>query len=413
MAENELQSARVFRAAGLVLAGYVLALALMDAFIYHWQLIPPLLRYHVLNAAPAIVFCALAFSPLQQKYPKPARVLLIALATLAPVAISQLFGAPLPDAPLANIEGAFFRQLPILMVGVILIAWHYPARITLLCVGGLGLAQMILLNARPALAQEHALAFYFSIVIQSIALSVTGIFISQLITWLKAEQNALKAANDQLAHHASALETLTVSRERNRLARELHDTLAHTLSGQAVNLEAIKLSLAPEQGDVAAMLDGALATTRDGLTDVRRAIRDLRSQPLDDLGLGLALRQMALEASARGSFVIDLDIVEPVPPLEPEIEHAFYRIAQESLENVAKHANARRVALRLARERDDLCLTISDDGEGTDLSQVDFDNRLGLIGMQERAALVSGKLAVDSRLDHGTTVRFAWTVPHD
>ena len=112
MAENELQSARVFRAAGLVLAGYVLALALMDAFIYHWQLIPPLLRYHVLNAAPAIVFCALAFSPLQQKYPKPARVLLIALPPSRRLPSASFLARPCPMRRWQILKELFFASCP-------------------------------------------------------------------------------------------------------------------------------------------------------------------------------------------------------------------------------------------------------------------------------------------------------------
>lgn len=404
MAENELQSARVFRAAGLVLAGYVLALALMDAFIYHWQLIPPLLRYHVLNAAPAIVFCALAFSPLQQKYPKPARVLLIALATLAPVAISQLFGAPLPDAPLANIEGAFFRQLPILMVGVILIAWHYPARITLLCVGGLGLAQMILLNARPALAQEHALAFYFSIVIQSIALSVTGIFISQLITWLKAEQNALKAANDQLAHHASALETLTVSRERNRLARELHDTLAHTLSGLSVQLETARAYREVDAQTANKLMDQALDTTRSGLDETRRALKALSASPLEDLGLALAVKQLAQSAAERGRLHLVFDAPENLPSLSPDVEQCVYRIAQEAIQNVVIHANAKNLTVKLASQNKHIELVVQDDGAGADLSKPDRDGHFGVRNMQERARLAGGALNMSSKAGQGTRV---------
>ncbi len=302
---------------------------------------------------------------------------------------------------------------PNLLVTVVLLAWQYSYSAVLILIVLAALLEVAIAYSLAGTVDFHTLPLLGLPLLRAFAAGLIGQIVSRMVTVQRAQRRELVLANVRLSQHATTLEQLAVSRERNRLARELHDTLAHTLSGQAVNLEAIKLSLAPEQGDVSTMLDQALVTTRDGLTDVRRAIRDLRSQPLDDLGLALAIRQMAGEASARGSFVVDLDIVEPVPTLDPEIEHAFYRIAQEALENVTKHANARRVMLRLARERDELSLTISDDGEGTDLSRIDAGNRLGLIGMQERAALVNGQLVVDSRPDHGTAVRFSWTVPHD
>lgn len=302
---------------------------------------------------------------------------------------------------------------PNLLVTVVLLAWQYSYNAVLILIVSAAVLEVAIAYSLAGTIDVHTLPLLGLPLLRAFALGLIGQIVSRMVAVQRAQRRELVLANVRLSQHAATLELLTVSRERNRLARELHDTLAHTLSGQAVNLEAIKLSLQPGQGDVAEMLDQALATTRDGLTDVRRAIRDLRSQPLEDLGLALAIRQMALETSARGSFHIDLDILETVPTLDPEIEHAFYRIAQESLENVIKHANARRVALRLWLEAKTLCLTITDDGAGSDLSRVDYGDRHGLIGMQERAAMVGGTLALDSRPDRGTTVRFSWTVAND
>lgn len=404
MADNELQSARVFRAAALVWAGYVLALAVMDTFIYRWQLFPPLLSYHALNAAPALAFLALAYSPLPQKYPKLMTPLMIALATIAPIVISQLFGQRLPDAPLSNIEGTFLRQLPILMVGVILIAWHYPARVTLVCVGALALAEVILMNVRPPLAEQHTLAFYFSIGIQVIALSVVGVFINQLITWLKAEHNALKAANDQLAHHASALETLAVSRERNRLARELHDTLAHTLSGLSVQLETARAYREVDAQTSNKLMDQALDTTRSGLDETRRALKALRASPLEDLGLTLAVKQLAQSAAERGQLALAFDAPDALPSLSPDVEQCVYRIAQEAIQNVATHAHAQNLRVRLAAQNKKIELIVQDDGVGADLTKPGKDGHFGVEGMQERAKLAGGALNIQSKQGHGTRV---------
>src|SRR5439155_20678930 len=129
-------------------------------------------------------------------------------------------------------------------------------------------------------------------------------------------------------HHAGTLESLAVSRERNRMARELHDTLAHTLSGLSVQLETVEAYWDVEPRTAHAMLDRALEATRDGLQETRRALKALRASPLDDLGLGLALRRMAESAVARANIELDLEIPEQVPPLAPDVEHCIYRVAQ-------------------------------------------------------------------------------------
>jgi two-component system sensor histidine kinase DegS len=161
------------------------------------------------------------------------------------------------------------------------------------------------------------------------------------------------------------------------------------------------------------MLDQALKTTREGLTEVRRAIKDLRSQPLEDLGLTLAIRQLAAEASARADFIFHLEIIEPPTRLDPEVEHAIYRIVQEALDNIVKHANARNVLLHFGIERGVLCLTIDDDGRGMDLGQIESESGHGLMGMRERARMVNANLMVDSLPGRGTKTQLSLAVPDD
>src|SRR5439155_24600069 len=121
-------------------------------------------------------------------------------------------------------------------------------------------------------------------------------------------------------HHAGTLESLAVSRERNRMARELHDTLAHTLSGLSVQLETVEAYWDVEPRTAHAMLDRALEATRDGLQETRRALKALRASPLDDLGLSLAIQRMAESAVARADIHLDLAIPKQVPPLSPDVE---------------------------------------------------------------------------------------------
>jgi signal transduction histidine kinase len=211
-----------------------------------------------------------------------------------------------------------------------------------------------------------------------------------------------------LGQYANTLERLATSRERNRLARELHDTLAHTLSGVAVNLEAIKIMLFPGQTEVSSMVDHSLSATRMGLEETRRALQDLRAQPLEDLGLELALRNLVQALADRAAIETEVDISPNLPALPPEVEQSIYRIAQEALENVAQHASAQHASLGLKTNGKMIELTVADDGGGFDPKSVSGDGRFGIKGMQERAAVVGGSLSVGSRSKRGTIVRFTW-----
>ena len=113
------------------------------------------------------------------------------------------------------------------------------------------------------------------------------------MTRLREQGELLRQANAQLTHYASTLENLTVSRERNRMARELHDTLAHTLTGLSVTLETVKAYWDVDEDKARGLLDKSLETTRTGVEETRRALKSLRASPLEDMGLTLAIQKMA------------------------------------------------------------------------------------------------------------------------
>ena len=197
-----------------------------------------------------------------------------------------------------------------------------------------------------------------------------------------------------------------MSQERNRLARELHDTLAHSLSGVSVQLEAAQALW--ERDDTAArkMVDQALHSTRQGLAEARRALQALRASSLDDLGLGLAVCTLAKSVAARANLRLTLDVPGHLEPLTPEVEQAVYRVAQEVLSNVARHADASQVSVALARHNGQITLTIRDDGRGFDPAEVE-EGHYGLRGLRERAAMLGGTLVIDSHQQQGTTVTLA------
>ncbi|NDJ59566.1 MAG: sensor histidine kinase, partial [Chloroflexi bacterium] len=145
--------------------------------------------------------------------------------------------------------------------------------------------------------------------------------------------------------------------------------------------------------------------TRTGLNEARRAVHALRSRPVDELGLVLALRRLAESAAQRAGLRLMLDLPEQVTGIQPEVEQQIYRIAEEALNNVVRHAQAQRLYLRLRRDRHTLHLTITDDGIGFDAALGSPDGHFGLTGMQERALLIDGDLIIQSLPDRGTQVR--------
>jgi len=192
--------------------------------------------------------------------------------------------------------------------------------------------------------------------------------------------------------------------ERNRLAREIHDTLAQGLTAITLQLETAEASLDGDKLDRArAAVHQALALTRANLDETRRSMMDLRAVPLEGRTLAHALKALADEWLAKGSFTIHCDITGGVRPLPLRVELSLYRIAQEALTNVARHAQAYQVNIRLATTADRAHLIIEDDGHGFDPSQPSKD-RYGLIGISERVKLLGGQLKLETSPGEGTRV---------
>jgi two-component system NarL family sensor kinase len=197
--------------------------------------------------------------------------------------------------------------------------------------------------------------------------------------------------------------------ERNRLARELHDTLAQGLAGIALHLETADalLSGAAEGAAARAAVREALALTRANLEEARRSVLDLRAAPLEGRTLAEALRALAGHPPGAGPRV-SVEVRGGARPLPARLEAGLYRIAQEALANVRRHARARHATVCLRFLPDQVQLTIADDGRGFDPAAAP-PGRFGLVGLNERAKLLGGSLRVRSGPGAGT--RLDVTVP--
>ena len=335
------------------------------------------------------------------------------VATVVPIFSNLFYLAEPTTLNLSLIIVRSWLLFPVLVVPLVLIAWQYGFRMALAftivtAIVELGVLFPVLGEVDFATLPILGLPF-----IRAFAFGTVGQIVAHLIETQQAQSKALLKANYSLSRQAETLEQLTLSRERNRLARELHDTLAHTLSGQAVNLEAIKLTIPPEQTETLAMLDQALEATRSGLRETRRALKDLRSLSLEDLGLILAIRNLAKDAASRAAFDLVLNIPETLPHLPAHVEQCAFRIAQESLENIVRHAQANQVRLSLTVESGRLVLQISDNGLGVDLDHLLLEDHLGLQGMQERSTEVGGLFDVSSQPGQGLAICFSVEVFDD
>lgn len=222
---------------------------------------------------------------------------------------------------------------------------------------------------------------------------------------LKEVQRRDAVRGELLQHITAAQES-----ERKRIARELHDETGQALTGLALGLKGLvaMVDTKPELAKHRLTDMGLMAST--ALGDLRHLINDLRPPQLDDMGLTAALRWMAERANERGLFQTELKISGEPIPLPSELETTLFRIGQEALNNVAKHAQAKKVIV-LLDYADGPSLTVCDDGVGFNPTAMLDPNNLrtswGLIGMQERVNLINAELDIESEPNHGTrlTVR--------
>lgn len=327
----------------------------------------------------------------------------VAIASVGPILVNRVL-LLLQVYPMENVMADTWPMSAILFVPLVIVAWQHVLRdVVIFCVGT---ALLDLLLAFP-LAGGDGLYFFstaHAILTRAISFFLVGYMVNRIVEAQRQQGQSLAEANTRLVHYAATLEQLATTRERNRLARELHDTLAHTLSAVAVELEAVDSLWDADSVQSRALLQRSLAATRAGLTETRRALQALRSSPLEDLGLALAIRQEAEAVAERANLALELHVPERSENLPPDVEQCIYRIAQEALANVAHHAQAQRVQVRLLCEGNCLTLTVSDDGRGFDPHVVDAARHLGVRGMMERAEMVGGTLQVSSEPGRGTTV---------
>ncbi|EFH88051.1 integral membrane sensor signal transduction histidine kinase [Ktedonobacter racemifer DSM 44963] len=251
---------------------------------------------------------------------------------------------------------------------------------------------------------------------------LTGLVFIQTLCGLGVQERAarrqseqlvreLTAAQEQLRAYAISAEELAMMRERARVAREIHDTLAQGFAAMSMHLDTSVVTFEGQPALALHHLERARELARAHLRESRSVILDLRSEALSGQSLTAALASLASawrsEAPGGGQAVFHESAQVRALTPSPAVELACYRITQEALTNAARHGRATAVEIELSVEVQDLCLTITDNGDGFDPDTLSSDNscgHFGIIGMRERLRLVHGRLDIISAPGAGTQV---------
>jgi signal transduction histidine kinase len=390
---------------GVRLAMFVFSLAVYYR-ISDWAALNnlPLIEFML---ADNVLLLAYLWLPGVERYLKRAYLPVgIIWATIGPILQMHLVFLLISDP---SVERGVFpwllQTLLVLFIPLVITGWRYTMKAVLIYCGLALLFDVFLL----LISYRFFGASYFPQVlaiayVRTIIFLLVGNMIANLVKVQREQNLRLARANEQLSQYATALEQLTISCERNRMARELHDVLAHTMSGVAVELEGVRAMLRVDPDQAEGLLSQSLQAVREGLTETRRALQALRAAPLEDLGLGRAIRNLAESIAGRAGLQTDLQIENDMPDFPLDVQQGFYRVAQEALTNIVTHSQASKVQLCMRREGSILKLSIQDDGVGFDESTIDLNEKYGLLGMRERVEMINGHLSIVSQAGSGTQI---------
>jgi len=248
---------------------------------------------------------------------------------------------------------------------------------------------------------------WFSEVFGAVAWLFLAFFVARMVV-TSAERGRLilelQAAKRELELARERELELAALRERERLARDLHDTLGHALVTLTVQLEAVQRLQATDPARAAALLAELQRLTRSSMEDLRRSLANLRTPGLGDRPLAESLRILCAEAGKRFGAAIDCRIAGGADALPPAVAEVVWRVAQEGLTNIEKHAQAHRVTVNLALQPKEVVLRLSDDGAGLPRGAEDKPGHYGLRGLRERVEGLGGAFTVAAAGTNGTII---------
>jgi two-component system sensor histidine kinase UhpB len=234
---------------------------------------------------------------------------------------------------------------------------------------------------------------------------------------------AIDSMLNRMAKYTSQLQAISErainaqEEERVRIARSLHDDTAQSISMLIIHLERLGTLIPTDRPDITRYITDAQSVATRLLENLRKIIWDLRPSILDDLGLVSAIRWFARTNLEKAGVKVDFWVGNEVMRLPPYLETMLFRIAQETISNILRHANAKKVSIRLWIADENIWLEIKDDGDGFDIDRTAkgaIDRKqLGLLGIQERASLVHGEVKIESSKESGTCLQVYIPLPRE
>lgn len=231
----------------------------------------------------------------------------------------------------------------------------------------------------------------------------TAIITGQLTAALRRHAEQARRREHEIRLLSEQAQELATLQERQRLARELHDSVSQALYGISLGAHTAREALDSDPEEAIAPLEYVIVLAEAGLAEMRALIFELRPESLATEGVIAALNRQVDVLRTHYKLTVDAQLGEE-PTLSLEKKQALYRIAQEALHNIVKHADARKVLLRLSRQDGALILEVRDDGKGFDPTEP-FPGHLGLHSIRERAARLGGACSIESAPSQGTCLR--------
>ncbi|HEY6977702.1 MAG TPA: PAS domain S-box protein, partial [Chitinophagaceae bacterium] len=233
--------------------------------------------------------------------------------------------------------------------------------------------------------------------------SVTRLALANDVTEKIMAEEKLKHSYDEIRRLASHIENIR-EEEKIQIAREIHDELGQQLTGLKIDMSWISKKINPDNETIKQKIKDTIELIDGTIKTVRRIATELRPSVLDDLGLVAALQWQSEEFGKRSGIKIEFNSTIPHISVAKNIAVALFRIYQESLTNILRHANATIVITTFYKENDRFVLKVLDNGNGFDVHKVGYKKTLGLLGMKERTLMIGGKYDITSVLGKGTTV---------
>ena len=352
-----------------------------------------------------VILIALFIPIVQKKLSKKAILGILFAQTIITIGSRFLFSLSAnKNLPSPALGFSRWDTLIFLIIPLVYIAWQYKFTYVIIYCSLITLTEIIP-TAFFTLEDWYLFGILsLGILGRGIILGLVGWIEYRLVELQRSQQKQLEISNAKLRKYAFATERLAQSQERNRIARELHDTLAHTLSSVAVQLEAVKALFDVNGDEAKSLLAKSLENTRNGLKETRRTLKDLRSSELETFGLTRAITNVLLSAKERAGFNVTTAISEEMDSLPDEINHCLFRVVQEAVENIVRHSNAKNVSLKLFPQKNEVHLQIFDDGVGINKNVIDLKDNFGIQGMQERVEALDGSFSLSGNPKQGTLI---------